>query len=114
MFAFDDIARLPDRDIEKLVRKTSEYNLRQALTIASNETTDAFMRNMSKRTAERIIKEKDYYKPVERKDALESQRCILKYVEELIDSGEIEVPYYVMDFEKNAEGNAYLRDNGAL
>lgn len=114
MFAFEDIARLPDRDIEKLIRMTSEYHLRQALSIASKETIDAFMRNMSERMAERIEKEKEYYKPVERKDALESQRVILRYLEEFIDSGEIEVPYYAMNSEKNYKGNAYLRDDRAL
>ena len=113
MFTFDDIKRLSDHDIQKLLQKVERFWLVRALKSTSKETKNAFLRNMSERASKELLQEMDFIGNIEKREVLIYQRNIMNSLEELIDDGEIEVPYYLLNNEAE-EKEVYLRDNGNL
>lgn len=113
MFTFDDIKRLSDHDIQKLLQKVERFCLVRALKSTSKETTDAFLRNMSERASKDLLEQMDFIGNIDKSEVLRYQRYIMDSLEELIDNGEIEVPYYLLNDEEEKQ-EVYLRDNGNL
>ena len=70
---FDNIAALPDRTIQKLMRELDSQVLAVALKEAKDEVQDCFFRNMSKRAAGMIQEDMEYMGPVD-KDDIENAR----------------------------------------
>ena len=62
---FENIATLPDRTIQKLMRELDSQVLAVALKEANDDVQDCFFRNMSKRAAGMIQEDMDYMGPVD-------------------------------------------------
>ena len=91
-FAFDDIPRLSDRAIQKLLTKINTVDLIDALKSASVEIQNKFFFNMSKRAAQMVREDMEYMGEVKSQDSYNSQRKILEAIQDLGKSGEIEIP----------------------
>ena len=91
-FAFDDIPRLSDRAIQKLLTKINTVDLIDALKSASVEVQNKFFFNMSKRAAQMLKEDMEFRGEVSLLDSYAAQRKIIEAVHELEKSGEVEIP----------------------
>jgi hypothetical protein len=88
-FAFDNIARLNNPAIQKILRETDSQEIAKALKAASEETRKKIFKNISKRAAAILKEEMDYMGPVRRSDAEEAQQGIINTIMRLEETGEI-------------------------
>lgn len=91
-FSFDDIIRLNDRAIQKLLTKIYTTDLLNALKSANTNVQNKFLFNMSKRAAQMVREDMEYMGEVKSQDSYNSQRKILEAIQDLGKSGEIEIP----------------------
>ncbi|MDR1376962.1 MAG: flagellar motor switch protein FliG [Synergistaceae bacterium] len=88
---FEDIIRLDDRSLQRVLREVDMKELGLALKGATEELRVKFFRNMSKRAAEMLQEDMDYMGPVRVKDVEESQQKVVNVVRALEEAGEIVV-----------------------
>ncbi|UDQ98148.1 flagellar motor switch protein FliG [Lentisphaerota bacterium WC36G] len=91
MFTFNDIAKLSDRDLQKVLREVQSETLAIALRGASPEVTDKFMNNLSKRAKEGIAEEMELLGKLKRSDVENEQKTIINSIRELEAAGEITI-----------------------
>lgn len=108
MFTFDDIPKLSDKDIQKLLHEIHIWDLPAALRIASEETVNAFSRNMTKNALKMLKEDMECINAPDKKSSRAAQRRILNELEILIDYGQISLPYYLTDYDENEK--EYLRN----
>ncbi len=89
MFVFEDILKVDDRGIQKVLKEVDQQELALALKTASTELRDKIFRNMSARASELIKEEMDFMGPVRVSDVESSQQRIVDIVRRLEDAGEI-------------------------
>ncbi len=89
LFVFEDIIRLDDRSLQRVLREVDMKELGLALKGATEELRTKFFRNMSKRAAEMLQEDMDYMGPVRVKDVEESQQKVVNIVRGLEEQGEI-------------------------
>jgi flagellar motor switch protein FliG len=91
LFVFEDIIRLDDRSLQRVLREVDMKELGLALKGATEELRVKFFKNMSKRAAEMLQEDMDYMGPVRVKDVEESQQKVVNVVRALEEAGEIVV-----------------------
>jgi flagellar motor switch protein FliG len=91
LFVFEDIIRLDDRSLQRVLREVDMKELGLALKGATEELRVKFFKNMSKRAAEMLQEDMDYMGPVRVKDVEESQQKVVNEVRALEEAGEIVV-----------------------
>ena len=91
LFVFEDIIRLDDRSLQRVLREVDMKELGLALKGATEELRVKFFKNMSKRAAEMLQEDMDYMGPVRVKDGEESQQKVVNAVRALEEAGEIVV-----------------------
>ena len=89
LFVFEDIIRLDDRSLQRVLREVELKELGLALKGATEELRNKFFKNMSKRAAEMLKEDMDFMGPVRVKDVEESQQKIVNAVRSLEEAGEI-------------------------
>ena len=89
LFVFEDILRLDDRSLQRVLREVDLKELGLALKGATEELKTKFFKNMSKRAAEMLQEDMDYMGPVRVKDVEESQQKVVNIVRGLEEQGEI-------------------------
>jgi flagellar motor switch protein FliG len=89
MFVFDDIAKLPDKDIQSLLKNVDSAQWAMALKGASDELREKILKNMSKRAADMLKEEMEYLGPVKVSNVEQMQQQIVDVVRRLEDMGEI-------------------------
>ena len=89
LFVFEDIIRLDDRSLQRVLREVDMKELGLALKGATEELRTKFFKNMSKRAAEMLQEDMDYMGPVRVKDVEESQQKVVNIVRGLEEQGEI-------------------------
>jgi flagellar motor switch protein FliG len=89
LFVFEDIIRLDDRSLQRVLREVDMKELGLALKGATEELRTKFFKNMSKRAAEMLQEDMDYMGPVRVKDVEESQQKVVNVVRSLEEAGEI-------------------------
>ena len=89
LFVFEDIIRLDDRSLQRVLREVDMKELGLALKGATEELRTKFFKNMSKRAAEMLQEDMDYMGPVRVKDVEESQQKVVNVVRGLEEQGEI-------------------------
>jgi len=89
LFVFEDIIRLDDRSLQRVLREVDMKELGLALKGATEELRGKFFRNMSKRAAEMLQEDMDYMGPVRVKDVEDSQQKVVNVVRSLEEAGEI-------------------------
>ncbi len=92
MFTFEDLVKLDDRSLQRVLREVDMRELALALKGASDELKEKILRNMSKRAAQILREEMDYTGPVRLRDVTAAQRRIVDIVRKLEEVGEITVP----------------------
>ncbi len=91
-FTFDDILRLKDSAIRKLLIKINTLDLLNVLKPANTNVQNKFLFNMSKRAAQMVREDMEYMGEVKSQDSYNSQQKILEAIQDLGKSGEIEIP----------------------
>ena len=89
LFVFEDILRLDDRALQRIMREVDMKDLSLALKGATEELKAKFFKNMSKRAAEMLKEDMDYMGPVRVKDVEEAQQKVVNVVRGLEEPGEI-------------------------
>ena len=89
LFVFEDIMRLDDRSLQRILREVDMKELSLALKGATEELKTKFFKNMSKRAAEMLQEDMEYMGPVRVKDVEEAQQKVVNVVRALEEQGEI-------------------------
>lgn len=89
MFLFEDIVKLPDSSVQRIVKEVDSKTLALALKATSSELKDKIFRNMSERAAEMLQDEISYLGPVRVRDVESAQKQILDILHQLEETGEI-------------------------
>lgn len=92
MFTFEDLVKLDDRSLQRVLREVDMRELALALKGASEELKEKIFRNMSQRAAQILREEMDYMGPVRLRDVTAAQRRIVDIVRKLEEAGEITIP----------------------
>ena len=90
LFFIEDLVRLDDLSVQKILRETDTSALRKALKGISQDVQDKIFRNMSKRAVELIKEDMEAEGPVRADDVRKAQRMLEKIVIRLQAMGEIE------------------------
>lgn len=91
MFTFDDLTKLDDRTIQRVLRDISKSDLALALKAAPDRLKEKIFNNMSERARENIKEEIEVLGPQLAKNVYASQRKIVDAVRALEEAGEIVV-----------------------
>jgi flagellar motor switch protein FliG len=89
MFVFEDLIKLDDRAIQRLLRDVDSKELALALKAASEELRDRILGAMSQRAQTALKEEIDFLGPVRLRDVEDAQSTIVGKVRMLEEAGEI-------------------------
>lgn len=89
MFMFDDLTRVDDRGIQRVLKEVEQKELALALKAAGQEVAAKIFKNMSARASELLEEEIDYLGPVKLRDVEAAQQKIVSIVRQLEEAGEI-------------------------
>src|SRR3954468_9303862 len=91
MFVFDDLVRLDDRSLQRVLREVDSKDLSLAMRGTSEELQERIFRNQSTRAAQALKEEMEIGGPVRLRQVEEAQQRIVNIVRRLEDSEEIVV-----------------------
>lgn len=91
MFTFDDLARLDDRSMQRLLKEVDQKDLARALKAASENVANKIFGNLSERAQNMLRQEIEYLGPVRLRDVEDAQGKIVRIVRALEEAGEIVV-----------------------
>ena len=89
MFIFEDVVKLHDVSIQKILREVDTKELALAMRGANEEVNSRIYKNMSKRAAGLLKEEIEYMGPVRLREVEEAQQKIVNVIRKLEESGEI-------------------------
>lgn len=89
MFVFEDLTKLRDRDIQKVLKSIDSKSLAMALKVASEDLRDKIYTNMSQQAAEALQEEIEFLGPVRLREVEEAQVAIVEQVREMENRGDI-------------------------
>jgi flagellar motor switch protein FliG len=89
MFVFEDIIKLDDRGIARLLRDVETKELALSLKVASEELKERILDTMSARARDALIEEMDFLGPVRVTDVETAQSSVVKMARLLEEAGEI-------------------------
>ena len=89
MFLFEDIVKLDDKSIQRVLREVDNNEIALALKGVKEDVAEAIFRNLSSRLAEMIREDIEYMGPVKMKDVEEAQQNVVNKGRELEERGEI-------------------------
>lgn len=89
MFVFEDIVKLPDSSIQRVLREVDSKDLAKAMRGSSEDVAERIFRNMSKRASDMMRDEVKYMGPVRLRDVEEAQQRIVQIIRRLDETGEI-------------------------
>ncbi len=92
LFVFDDLAEVPDRSMQVLLRGVPREALVTALRGAKRKLLDAFTRNMSSRAARDLLEEIEVRGALPRKKVEAARDEIVESARRLADDGAIAMP----------------------
>jgi len=89
LFVFEDIAKLNNVTVQRVLREISNTDLAVALKMATEDVTKSIFSNISKRLQEMIKDDMEVMGPVRVRDVEEAQQRIVNVIRKLEDDGEI-------------------------
>jgi len=89
MFIFEDILKLPDASIQRILKEVDSKSLALALKATTPELQEKIFQNMSERAANMLKEELEYLGAVKLRDVETSQKEILDVARKLEEAGEI-------------------------
>ena len=91
MFVFEDITKLDNRSIQRIISEVDVNDLILAIKGTTDSVSKVLYANMSKRLQDTIKEDMEYMGPVRLRDVEESQQKIVSIVRRLEDAGDIVV-----------------------
>lgn len=92
MFVFQDITKLDDRTIQRVLREVDSKDLALTLKGAPDTIKNLIFKNMPKRAQEMLKEEISYLGPKKLSEVEEVQQKIIGTIRQLEESGEIMIP----------------------
>lgn len=89
MFVFEDIIKLDDKGITRLLRDVETRDLAMALKMASDELKDRMLSSMSSRAKDALIEEMEFLGPQRVSDVEQAQAGVVQTARALEEAGEI-------------------------
>jgi flagellar motor switch protein FliG len=89
MFIFEDVIRLPDASIQRILKEVDSKSLAMALKATTSELRNKIFQNMSERAAGMLKEELEYLGAVRLRDVENAQKEILDVARKLEEAGEI-------------------------
>lgn len=89
LFVFEDIVKLPDASIQRVLREVDTKDLARAIKGANEAVADVIYKNMSRRASDMLRDDIKFMGPVRLRDVEESQQRIVQIIRQLDESGEI-------------------------
>jgi len=89
MFVFEDLVKVDDRGLQKLLRQVETRELSVALKGATDEVKEKIFRNMSSRAAEMLEEEIEAVGAVRMKEVEDAQHVITTVIQDLEKKGEV-------------------------
>lgn len=89
MFMFEDIVKLDDVSIQRILREVNTKDLAIALRGAAEEVKNRIFKNMSQRAGKMLKDELEFMGPVRLRQVEEAQQKIVKIIRALEEAGEI-------------------------
>jgi flagellar motor switch protein FliG len=89
LFVFEDIIKLDDMSIQRILREVNTKDLSLALRGANEDVRERVYRNQSQRAAQMLKEEIDFMGPVRLKEVEDAQQRIVKVIRSLDEAGEI-------------------------
>ena len=89
MFVFEDIVKLDDRSVQRVLREVETKDLALALKGANDEVKEKIFKNMSERASGMLKDDMEFMGPVRAREVQESQTGIVAVVRALEATGEI-------------------------
>ncbi len=87
MFVFDDVAFLPDKALQEILKRSDKSVLTVALKGANEALQEKFFRNMSSRAVETLKEEMSFMGPVRVSEVTEAQSAVTEIVRQLEEEG---------------------------
>ncbi|MDA8218730.1 MAG: flagellar motor switch protein FliG [Dehalococcoidales bacterium] len=91
LFVFDDVARLDDRSVQRVLREVDGKDLALALKLASEDVKDRILKNVSARAARALTEDVAAMGPVRLRQVEEAQQRIVATVRRLDEAEEIAI-----------------------
>jgi flagellar motor switch protein FliG len=91
MFVFEDIIKLDDKAVQRVLREVETKDLALALKGTIPEVKEKIFRNMSERASGMLKEDMEYMGPVRAKEVQESQTKIVAVIRALEATGEITI-----------------------
>jgi len=91
MFIFDDIVKVDDKGLQKVLRGVESQQLVVSLKAATEEVKEAIFRNMSSRASEMLQEEMASLGAVRMNEVEKAQQAIIKIIQEMEKKGEITI-----------------------
>ena len=91
MFTFEDIAKLSDRDMQRIVREIDSKDLVVALRTANDELRQKFFKGMSQRAAAQLKEDMEVQAPVRLSVVEDAQQKIVAVIRRLEQAEEITI-----------------------
>ncbi len=91
MFVFEDIVKLEDRAVQRVLREVDNKDLALSLKGSNQDVKDKIFKNMSERARTMLVDDMEYMGPVRAKDVQECQSKIVNIIRLLESTGEIVV-----------------------
>jgi flagellar motor switch protein FliG len=89
MFVFEDITKLDDAGITRILRDVDTKQLALALKVASDELKEKIMGTLSTRAKDALVEEMEFLGPVRVSDVEQAQSDIVRTARALEEAGEI-------------------------
>lgn len=89
MFVFEDIVKLHDAAIQRVLREVDQKDLAKAMRGSNEDVRNRIFKNMSKRAADMLKEEIQFMGPVRLRDVEDAQQRIVQIIRRLDESGEI-------------------------
>jgi len=89
LFVFDDVVKLDDRTLQKVLRHVVPGELAVALKASTDDVKEKFLRNLSERAAADLVDEMDLLGPVRLSQVEAAQAAVVRAVRELEAAGEV-------------------------
>lgn len=91
MFSFDDIVKVDDRDLQKILGSIDQGDLKLAMRKSEQATKDKIFKNMSERASTMLKEDIEMMGPQKKESIMAAQSRIIAVVRKLEESGQITI-----------------------
>ncbi|HLJ97703.1 MAG TPA: FliG C-terminal domain-containing protein [Gemmataceae bacterium] len=89
LYQFEDLLRIEDRSMQKLLAEVDSKSLATALKEAPNDIRDKIMNNLSKRARETLVEEMEFLGAVPAAQIEQARKAVVEVVQRMDQAGEL-------------------------